>query len=280
MRKLGFIGAGNMGGAMLEGVLASGLMGPDDIWVQTLGDRERAQIKEKFGVGLLDSNADLAQKSQMLVLTVKPNIYPEVMTEIAPYITRDQIVITVAPSYTIRTLQRLAGKKIKVARAMPNTPARVGKGMAGICFSSGLTDEEKDQVLAIFRSFGKAEIVSEAQMAGVTAISGSSPAFIFMAIEAMMQGGVKLGLGPDLALEFALQSMEGACRMVAETGLSPAQLRDGVCSPGGTTIDGVIALEQNGFKGKLIQGMEVTAEKFNKMQAQASQDVLNREKGE
>lgn len=280
MKKLGFIGAGNMGGAMLEGVLKSGLMRPEEICVQTLGDRERAEIKERFGVTLLNSNADLAQMAQTIVLTVKPNIYLQVLEEIAPYLSHDQILIAVAPSYTIQSLRALIGKKVKIARTMPNTPARVGMGMTGICFSKDMTLDDQDLVMAIFSSFGKAEIVSEAQMAAVTAVSGSSPAFAFMAIEAMMQGAVKLGLGPKEALTFATQAFEGACRMVAETGLTPAQLRDGVCSPGGTTIEGVIALEQNGFKGNLIQAMEKTAEKFHKMENQASQDVLNREKGE
>lgn len=270
MKKLGFIGCGNMGSAMLSGAVERGYVSPEKVIIHGKDPEEMETLREKYKVETGASNIAVAENAKIVILAVKPNVYEAVMEEIKDVVKDETILVAISPSYSIDTMKRLAGREnAKVVRAMPNTPAMVGCGMTGICFSPEVEEEERKDVLNFFRSFGEAIEVKEELMKAVGSVSGSSPAFVYMMIEAMAQGAILLGIPAKDALKFAAKSVEGAARMVEETGKHPGELRDAVCSAGGTTIEGVVALEQQGFKGAVLEAMIRTAEKFQRMEGEA-----------
>lgn len=268
---LGFIGCGNMGRAMLAGALNAGLTTPERISVHTHTDAHQQKIAADYGVQALASNRDVAAESEIIVLAVKPNIYKDVLLDIRDVLTAGQIVVAIAPAYSIASIAALvANDAVGIARAMPNTPAQIGQGMAGLCFSENLNAEQRQAVTAFFESFGKVAIVREDAMHAVGSVSGSSPAFVYMVIEAMAEGAIKLGIPAKDAYTFAAQSVYGAATLVLESGEHPAVLRDAVCSAGGTTIAGVAALERCGLKAAIIDAMDASSEKFLAMERAAA----------
>lgn len=271
---LGFIGCGNMGRAMLAGALNAGLTTPERISVHTHTDAHQQKIAADYGVQALASNRDVAAESEIIVLAVKPNIYKDVILDIRDVLTAGQIVVAIAPAYSIRSIAALVDNDaVAIARAMPNTPAQIGQGMAGLCFSENMSAEQQTAVTAFFESFGKVAIVREDTMHAVGSVSGSSPAFVYMVIEAMAEGAIKLGIPAKDAYTFAAQSVYGAAALVLESGEHPAALRDAVCSAGGTTIAGVAALEKDGLKAALIDAMDSSSEKFLAMERAAADDL-------
>lgn len=271
---LGFIGCGNMGRAMLAGALNAGLTTPERISVHTHTDAHQQKIAADYGVQALASNRDVAAESEIIVLAVKPNIYKDVILDVRDVLTAGQIVVAIAPAYSIRSIAALVDNDaVAIARAMPNTPAQIGQGMAGLCFSKNMSAEQQTAVTAFFESFGKVAIVREDTMHAVGSVSGSSPAFVYMVIEAMAEGAIKLGIPAKDAYTFAAQSVYGAAALVLESGEHPAVLRDAVCSAGGTTIAGVAALEKDGLKAALIDAMDASSEKFLAMERAAADDL-------
>ena len=269
---LGFIGCGNMGRAMLAGALNAGLTTPERISVHTHTDAHQQKIAADYGVQALASNRNVAAESEIIVLAVKPNIYKDVILDIRDVLKPWQIVVAIAPAYSIASIAALAeGSGVRIARAMPNTPAQIGQGMTGLCFSANMSDDDRAKVTAFFESFGKVAIVREDAMHAVGSVSGSSPAFVYMVIEAMAEGAIKLGIPAKDAYIFAAQSVYGAAALVLESGEHPAVLRDAVCSAGGTTIAGVAALERDGLKAALIDAMDASSEKFLAMERAAAE---------
>lgn len=268
MKKIGFIGCGNMGEAMLSGALKSGIINPEDVIVHTKIRKRVEELNEKYCVIMAADNKEVAANARIIILGVKPNIYKEVIEDTRGVVSSNSIVITIAPSFTIDELKKIYDKEIKVVRAMPNTPSMVGCGVSGISFSEDITEDEKREVSEFFNCSGEAIEVKEELMKAVGSVSGSSPAFIYMLIEAMAEGAVLMGISKNDAYKFAAKAVEGAAKMVLETGKHPGELRDAVCSAGGTTIEGVIELERNGFKGNIIQAMIKSADKFQEMQDQ------------
>lgn len=268
---LGFIGCGNMGRAMLAGALDAGLTTADRICVHTHTAAHQEAIAEKYGVTALADNRALAADSEIIVLAVKPNIYKDVLLDIREVLAAGQIIVAIAPAYSIASIAALVDNEaVGIARAMPNTPAQIGQGMAGLCFSKNMSAEQQAAVTAFFESFGKVAIVREDAMHAVGSVSGSSPAFVYMVIEAMAEGAINLGIPAKDAYTFAAQSVLGAASLVLETGEHPAVLRDAVCSAGGTTIAGVAVLEKEGLKAALIDAMDASSEKFRAMEAEAA----------
>lgn len=263
-KKLGFIGCGKMAQAMIKGILASGIVTPEQIMISTKTDATRKSVQEKYSVQV-GTNTDVARWSQVLFLAIKPDIHREVLQEIKNVMTEDKIVITVAAGISLQFLEQECGEKIKAIRSMPNTPSFVGEGMSAICINEHVTKADVDIVLELFRSFGQAELVHERLMDSIPAISGSSPAYVFMFIEALADGGVKNGIPRDQAYRFAAQAVLGAAKMVLETGKHPGALKDEVCTPGGATIEAVSALEQNGFRASVLHAMEKCTEKTKKL---------------
>lgn len=272
--QLGFIGCGNMGRAMMSGALDKGWTTAERVVIHTHRKETMDTLATQYGVAVADSNRALAENADIIVLAVKPNVYADVLTDIREVLTEGQIVLAIAPAYSIASIAALVQNEgVRVARAMPNTPAQIGKGMAGLAFSDNMTGAERALVQSFFESFGKVAVVREDAMHAVGSVSGSSPAFVYMVIEGMAEGAIKLGIPAKDAYTFAAQSVLGAAALVLETGEHPAVLRDAVCSAGGTTIAGVAALEASGFKGAIMEAMDRSSEKFLAMEAKAVEDL-------
>lgn len=272
--QLGFIGCGNMGRAMMSGALDKGWTTAERVVIHTHREETMDTLAAQYGVAVADSNRALAENADIIVLAVKPNIYADVLADIREVLTEGQIILAIAPAYSIASIAALVQNEgVRVARAMPNTPAQIGEGMAGLAFSDNMTEVERALVQSFFESFGKVAVVREDAMHAVGSVSGSSPAFVYMVIEGMAEGAIKLGIPAKDAYTFAAQSVLGAAALVLETGEHPAVLRDAVCSAGGTTIAGVAALEASGFKGAIMEAMDRSSEKFLAMEAKAVEDL-------
>ena len=259
MHKIGFVGCGNMGRAMLSGSLRAKLCQPGDVVVSARTQTTLDAVHAEFGVDVARRNADAA-KAEMVVLAVKPQMYEAVIAEVAPALPDDAILVSIAPGKSLAWLAEKTGAK-KIVRLMPNTPAAIGCGMTSVAYGDGLDEADKARVMALVESFGQGEVLPEHLFDAATAIAGCSPAYIYMFIEAMADAGVAEGLPRASAYRMAAAAVEGSARMVLETGQHPAQLKDAVCSPAGTTIEGLRVLEQRGMRSAIIEGLLATVEK-------------------
>ena len=259
--KLGFIGCGNMAKAIINGIVSSGILNADDVIASCKTAASREKVKSSFGIQIAETNKEVVENSDIIVLSVKPQFYEEVITEIRRIVQEDQVIITLAPGKTLAWLEKMFKKPTKIVRTMPNTPAMVSEGMTAACPNEYVTDEELAYVCEILKSFGDVEVVPEKLIDAVVAVSGSSPAYVYMMIEAMADAAVAEGMPRHQAYKFAAQAVLGSAKMVLETGKHPGELKDMVCSPGGTTIEAVKVLEETGFRGALMQAMDICAEK-------------------
>ena len=260
MAKIGFIGMGNMGTAIMRGLLKT--YKPEELLFTSAHEAKMQKITEETGVAHVSTATDCAEQVKYLVLAVKPQVLPTVFKELNGKIRKDQVVISIAAGYAIADLQAGLGDSARIVRSMPNTPAMVGEGMSGVSYDETLfTDEEKDVIDGFFTSFGKMEKVDEKLMDVVGSASGCSPAYVYMFIEALADSAVRYGLPRDKAYEFAAQTVKGAAEMVLQTGKHPGELKDMVCSPAGTTIAGVAALEEYGFRNAVLKANEACYEK-------------------
>ena len=200
-------------------------------------------------------NKEVARFADILFLAVKPQYYEAVISEIRDEVKDNQIIVSMAPGKSLQWLEEAFGKKVKVIRTMPNTPCMVKEGMMGMCPNAQVTGEEVELVKSICEGFSKTEVVTENLMDVVTAVSGSSPAYVFMFIEAMADAAVAGGMPRNQAYKFAAQAVLGSAKMVLETGKHPGELKDMVCSPAGTTIQAVRVLEENGMRSSVIEAM-------------------------
>lgn len=263
--KIGFIGCGNMASAMINGILRKGIYSKEEIIVSNLTEAGSKRSREKLGVETTLDNRKVVQETDTIVLAVKPQFYEEVLAEIRDFLTEDKMVIGIAPGKTLSWLEEKCGMPLKVVRMMPNTPALVGEGMTGICANEKVTEKDLKKVCEITDSFGKTEVVPERLMDAVGAVSGSSPAYIFMIIEAMADAAVAQGMPRKQAYAFAAQAVLGSAKMVLETGMHPGELKDMVCSPAGTTIEGVRTLERLGMRSAIYEALNACAEKGKRL---------------
>lgn len=264
MAKIGIIGIGNMGFAILKGLLKT--YEKEDIIFTDVNKERCAQISSEMGVAHKESNAQCAGQAKYVVLAVKPQYFDPVLSDIRKEVSENHVIISIAPGITTAQLKEKLGEKTRVVRAMPNTPALLGEGMTGVCYDEkDFSQEEKETIGDIFRSLGRMRIVEERLMNAVVCASGSSPAYVYMFIEALADGAVKYGLPRDAAYEMAAQTVLGSARMVLETGEHPGVLKDKVCSPGGTTIEGVSALEEFGFRNAVIKAADACFKKCEKL---------------
>lgn len=263
--KIGFIGSGNMGGAMMHGILASGKCTEDEIMASDTMAGALTAIEENLGIMTSMDNKIVASFADVVFLAVKPQYYQEVIEEIRDVVTLDKIVVTIAPGKTLEWLQETFAKPVKIIRTMPNTPAMVREGMMGMCPNEHVSKEDIALVRDICGGFGNTEIVGENLMDVVTAVSGSSPAYVFMFIEAMADAAVAEGMPRVQAYKFAAQAVLGSAKMVLETGKHPGELKDMVCSPGGTTIEAVRVLEEKGLRSAVFEAMKACADKARGM---------------
>lgn len=264
-KKIGFIGCGNMASAMIGGIINSKLILSENIIGSDVSNERLEFVKDKYNINTASDNKAVVEFSDILVLAVKPYMFSTVINEIKASIDNNTVVISIGAGIDISFIEKCFEKSVKVIRVMPNTPALVGEGMSAICPNSMISSDELELVVNIFKSFGKAEILDEKLIPAVTAISGSSPAYVYMFIEALADGGVLRGIPRDKAYKMAAQSVLGAAKMIIETGKHPGALKDEVCSPGGTTIEAVYNLEKNNFRGTVISAMESCTKKAIEM---------------
>ncbi|RKQ40847.1 pyrroline-5-carboxylate reductase [Enterobacter sp. R1(2018)] len=254
-KKIGFVGCGNMGKAILGGLISSGQVQPGSIWVYTPSPDKVEALRQEFGVNPAQSAQEVAQVADIVFGAVKPNVMLKVLGEINSSLNKETVVISIAAGVTLDSLATALGHDRKIIRAMPNTPALVNAGMTSITPNALVNPEDVADALNIFRSFGQAEVVSEAMIHPVVGVSGSSPAYVFMFIEAMADAAVLGGMPRRQAYQFAAQAVMGSAKMVLETGKHPGELKDMVCSPGGTTIEAVKVLEEKGFRAAVMEAM-------------------------
>ena len=260
--KIGFIGLGNMASAMIGGMLKAGEVQPGDLLGSDKSEQMRAVAAEKFGMTVLEDNAQVAEQSDILFLAVKPIFFPDIMSDIRGKIKEKAVVVSIAAGQTVQNIQDgLQSSTAKIIRLMPNTPALVGEGCTAVCNNENVTKEELETVKKLLQTFGKAEELPERLFDAFIGISGSSPAYVFMFIEAMADAAVNAGMPRNLAYTFASQAVLGSAKMVLETGKHPGELKDMVCSPGGTTIAAVKVLEEKGFRAAVIDAVDACVEK-------------------
>lgn len=264
-KKIGFIGCGNMGKAILGGLISSGQVLPGQIWVYTPSPDKVAALRDEYGINASQSAQEVAQVADIVFGAVKPGIMVKVLSEIASSLNKDSLVVSIAAGITLEQLARALGHDRKIVRAMPNTPSLVNAGMTSVTPNALVTPEDIADILNIFRCFGEAEEIAEAMIHPVVGVSGSAPAYVFMFIEAMADAAVLGGMPRKQAYKFAAQAVMGSAKMVLETGKHPGELKDMVCSPGGTTIEAVRILEEKGFRSAVIEAMTKCMEKSEKM---------------
>lgn len=265
MKNIGFIGSGKMAQAMIGGMLTSNMLNPENIMASAATENTVEKVKQKYGINTTSINRNVAQFADVLILAVKPDLHSTIIEEIKTEVKQDVIIVTIAAGITLANIETYFGRKIKVIRTMPNTPSLVGEGMSVICPNELISEEDIKEIEELFHSFGKTEILEEKLMDAVPAISGSSPAYIYMMIEAMADGGVRQGISRDKAYRLASQAVLGAAKMVLETGIHPGALKDNVCTPGGATIEAVAMLEKSHFRGAVLAAMESCTEKIKSL---------------
>lgn len=258
--KLGFIGTGNMASAIMGGIIGEKMISAEEIIGADLLASGREKVKEQFGIQVTEKNQEVVEKAEVIILSVKPQFYEDVINQIKDCVKKEQIIITIAPGKTLAWLAEEFGKEVKIVRTMPNTPALVGEGMTAMCPNEHMEKEETEYVKRLLESFGRVEVVPERLMDVVVSVSGSSPAYVFMMIEAMADAAVSGGMPRAQAYQFAAQAVYGSAKMVLETGKHPGELKDMVCSPAGTTIEAVRTLEEMGFRSSIIEAMKVCEE--------------------
>lgn len=264
MAAIGIIGMGNMGYAMLKGLL--GILPSADIIMTDVNSERLEQVNQETGVTYVESNAECVNRAKYIVLAVKPQYYNQVLKSIRYTVTGDHVLISIAPGIKIVDILEKIGIDKRIVRAMPNTPALLGMGMSGITYKPEVFEfEEKEMIEKIFSSFGEVQFVEESLMNTVVCASGSSPAYVYMFIEALADSAVKYGMPRKQAYEFVAQTVKGAAEMVLKTGVHPGALKDQVCSPGGTTIAAVTALEEYGFRNAIMKATDACYQRASKL---------------
>jgi pyrroline-5-carboxylate reductase len=266
IQRIGMIGTGNMGSAILRGIVEAQYIRAPMITVFDVSTKRMRETAEDIpGINLAADCREVAECSDLIIIAVKPIYVREVIDELRPFLA-GKAILSIAAGWTTSMLeQALAGTGATYMRVMPNTPALVGEGMTALCENSTFSVEDFDYAKGIFDSVGKSKVLPERLFDGVVAISGSSPAYVYMMIEAMADAGVKEGITRTDAYEMAAQSVLGSALMVLSSGTHPAALKDAVCSPGGTTIEAVEELERKGFRAAVMDAMRACAEKSRDM---------------
>jgi pyrroline-5-carboxylate reductase len=260
MALFGFIGAGNMGYPLIKAAIKS--FGSDAVLYTDVSKERCDFVMQETGIAALEDNIAVVQQCKYLVLAVKPQFFPQVLDQLKSFIRSEQVVISIAAGITIASIKEALSDQVRIVRAMPNTPAMVEKGMTGIAFSNhNFSEDERKVIDTFFRSFGRYEVFDEKLMNAVVCANGSSPAYVYLFIEALADSVVNYGIPRDKAYILAAQTVYGAAAMVLETGEHPGKLKDNVCSPGGTTIAAVKALEEYGLRNAIMKATDACYER-------------------
>ena len=258
-QRIALIGAGNMAEAILAGLLDGGQLTPDQFIASDVVKARRADLTRAYAITTTGNNREAAEDAQVILLAVEPQILDEVLTDIAPAVGPSQLVVSVAAGYPIARLARHLPGTRRIVRAMPNMPSTIREGATALAYEATLSEQDAATARALFEPIGKVVVVGERLMDVVTGLSGSGPAYVFVMIEALADGGVRMGLPRETAQLLAAQTVAGAARLVMESREHPGVLKDRVASPGGTTIAGLHELERGCFRGTLISAVEAAA---------------------
>jgi pyrroline-5-carboxylate reductase len=254
-KKLAVLGAGKLGGILLRAYLKQGLFRAKNVTATVKHGEKAAALAKELGVPVTNENRKAVKSADIVLLGVKPQVVAEVLKEIAPEITEETLIISVAASVPTNYLEQHLRENVPVIRAMPNTPAAVGCGMTGICRGAHAAPEHLEIARAMFEAVGRTVVVDEKNMDAVTGLSASGPAFAYIILESLAEAGVKVGLPRDVATLLAAQTMKGSASVVLETGDHPALLKDAVTTPAGCTIDGILELEEGKLRVTLIKAV-------------------------
>ncbi len=254
-----------MAKAIIGGMIKSKLVSSNNIIASALSDNTLQSVKNEFNINTTKDSREVIKNSDIIIVAVKPNVYDSVLNSVKNLIDNKKIIVTIAAGKTIASVENIIGNDKKIVRTMPNTPALVNEGMSAICKNKNITDQELNTIETIFDSFGKSEVVVEYLIDAVIGVSGSAPAYVFMFIEAMADAAVAAGMPRSQSYKFASQAVMGSAKMVLESGKHPGELKDMVCSPGGTTIEAVKTLEAEGLRNAVIKGIEACIAKSKEM---------------
>jgi len=257
--KVGLIGGGAMGGALAAGLVKGGRIPQDALLVSDVNVQRLQHLEENLGVRTLQDNKLLVERVDIVILAVKPDVVVPVLQEVGSFLRPEQTVISIAAGVPLRLVEKNVPQGVPVIRVMPNTPCLVGAGASAYALGSSAGPRDAVRVEAIFASVGRVVPVKEALLDAVTGLSGSGPAYVYLVVEALADGGVRMGLPREVALVLAAQTVLGAAKMVLETGEHPAQLKDRVTTPGGTTAAGLFVLEDRGLRAALIEAVKAAA---------------------
>ena len=263
-KKIALIGAGQMAEALLRGLLASGIASRENLFATDPSEARRMRMAQEFAIRTGLDNREAASWADIVVLAVKPQTLQAVLAELAPFLS-GRLVVSIAAGVPVGQLAARLPAGARIARVMPNAPAMVGEGMSALTFAATVTPQDREAVLGMFTSVGRVAVVEERLMDAVTGLSGSGPAYVFIAIEALADAGVKMGLTRPVAETLAAQTMLGAARTVLETGEHPGRLKDRVASPGGTTIAGLHQLEQGKLRATLMAAVKAATLRAEEM---------------
>ncbi len=262
---MAFLGLGKMGGILLQALLKQNLLSPKNT-VATVRHPERAQsLSQELGISVTTDNRQAAQQSDLVLLCVKPQTVREVTEEIAAEMTSKKLLISIAASVPTHYIEEILASEVPVVRAMPNTPCVIGCGMTGLCKGKFADESHLDTAQTLFDSVGRTVTVDEKRMDAVTGLSASGPAFIYIILESLAEGGVKVGLPRDVATLLAAQTVQGSARMILETGQHPALLKDAVTTPAGCTVDGIMELEEGKLRVTLIKAVVKATERAKEL---------------
>lgn len=264
-KRITLIGAGNMTEALVVGMLAAGVAHPDQLYATDILPERRAHFQDRYKIKVSGDNVEAVRQGQIIVLSVEPQVLDEVLGSVKSVLEGKHLIISVAAGYPISRLEAHLKAEARIVRAMPNTPSSVLAGVTALSFGPRLAEEDQKVARIIFESVGKVVVVEERLMDTVTGLSGSGPAYVYLMIEALADGGVKMGLSRQVAELLAAQTVLGTARMLLESGEHPGQLKDRVASPGGTTIAGIHKLEEGRLRATLIAAVEAATKRSQEL---------------
>jgi len=263
--KIGFIGAGNMASAIVRGMASNGVHG-SDMLVYDVDTAKQVALFEECGVCMCGSAEEVIYGVEAVVLAVKPQVFPSLLPQLAPALQDCRpLIVSIAAGKTLASIEELVGEGLAIVRVMPNINAKVGEAMSAYCANAAVTDTQRDTVLRVFGAVGQTVEMAETHFSAYAALAGCSPAYTLLYMDALAEAGVKYGIPKDVSLQIVAQAVLGTARLLQESGDHPRALVDQVCSPGGTTIEGVIALQQNGFEKAVLEAARASMEKDKKL---------------
>lgn len=266
-KKIGFIGGGNMGSAIIGGILNSGMAQANNVMVSDIDETKLQYLDDVFHVNISRSNHEVAKFADILFLAVKPNLYGDVIVDIREHISKDTVIVSVAAGVSIADMEYyFESGTVKIIRTMPNTPALVNQGITAVCLGENVTRVDAEPVIEMLQGIGEIEIIHEDLFHAFIGVGGSSPAYGYMLIDAMADAAVKHGMSKEQALRISALAIKGAADMYLATGTHPVKLKDRVCSPSGTTIEAVITLEEKGYRNAIISAVNKCVAKSMKME--------------